>query len=94
MKFHVRIWTEFGKKRDKLHVKRMSIHLGKRLSSFTHKRTFLSTLTVMNKKSQPKLNTHNEECLVKFSDQKTQGIGRSKTQTESEQNRFSENKMS
>ena len=45
-------------------------------------------------KSLPKLNTQNDECLVKFSDQKTQGIGRSKTQTENEQNRFSENKMS
>jgi len=60
-------------------------------------------MVVMNKKScgtnlglksQSKLNTHNDECLVKFSDQKTQGIGRSKTQTESEQNRFSENEMS
>jgi len=48
----------------------------------------------MRLKSQPKLNTHNYECLVKISDQKTQGIGRSKTHTESEQNRFFENKMS
>jgi len=48
----------------------------------------------MGLKSQPKLNTDNDECLVKFSDQKTQGIGCSKIQTESEQNRFSENKMS
>ena len=50
LKFHVRIWTEFGTKRHKFHVKRMSIHLGKKSNSFTHKRTFLSTLTVMNKK--------------------------------------------
>jgi len=43
-------------------------------------------------KSQPKLNTHNHECLVKFSDQKTQPIGQSKTQTESEENLFFENR--
>jgi len=48
----------------------------------------------MGLKSHPKLNTQNYECLVKFSDQKTKGIGCSKTHTESEQNRFSENKMS
>ena len=34
LKFHVRIWTEFGKKRHKFHVKRMSIHLGKKSNSF------------------------------------------------------------
>ena len=50
MKFHVRIWTKFGTKRHKFHVKRMSIHLGKKSNSFTHKRAFLSTLTLMNKK--------------------------------------------
>ena len=42
-------------------------------------------------KSQPKLNTHNN--LEKILDQKTQGIGRSKTQINNEQNRFSKNKM-
>ena len=50
MKFHVRIVTEFGTKRDKFHVQRMSIQLGKKSNSFTHKRTFLSTLAVMIKK--------------------------------------------
>jgi len=45
-------------------------------------------------KSQPKLNRHNDECLVKISDQNTQGVRRSKSQTEIEQNRFSENKTS
>jgi len=50
MKFHERIWTEFGTKRDIFHVKRMSIYLGKKLNSFTQKRTFHSTLIVMNKK--------------------------------------------
>jgi len=32
---------------------------------------------------------HNDERLINFLDQKPQGIGRSKTQTESEENRFS-----
>jgi len=47
----------------------------------------------MGLKSRQKLNTRNDECLIKFSNQKTQGIERSETQIESEQNRFSENKM-
>jgi len=42
--------TEFGKKRDKFQVKRMSIHQRKKSNSFSHKRTFLSALEVMNKK--------------------------------------------
>jgi len=50
LKFHVGILTEFGTKRDKFQVKRMSIHLEKYSNSFTHKRTFLSAMTVMNKK--------------------------------------------
>jgi len=50
LKLHVRIWIEFGTKRDTFHVKRMSIHLGKKSNSFTQKRTFLSTLALMNKK--------------------------------------------
>ena len=50
LKFHVRIWTEFRTIRDKFHVKRMSINLGKRSNNFTHKRTFLSILAVMNTK--------------------------------------------
>jgi len=50
LKFHVRISTEFEKKRDKFQVKRMSIHPRKKSNSFTHKRTFLSALAVMNKK--------------------------------------------
>jgi len=37
-------------------------------------------------KSQPKLNRQNDECLVQISDQNTQGVRRSKSQTESEQN--------
>ena len=45
-------------------------------------------------KSQPKLNRHSEERLVKFLDQNTQGVRRSMSQTESEQNWFFENKMS
>jgi len=45
-------------------------------------------------KSQPKLSRHNEELLVKISDQNTQGVRRRKSQTESEQNWFSENKTS
>ena len=48
----------------------------------------------MGLKPQPKLNRHSDECLVKISDQNTQGVRRSKSQTESEQNRFSENKTS
>ena len=45
-------------------------------------------------KSQQKLNRHSDECLVKISDQNTQGVRRSKSQTEGEQNWFSENKTS
>jgi len=50
LKFHVRISTEFGTKHDKFQVKRMSIQPRKKSNSFAHKRTFLSALTVMNKK--------------------------------------------
>jgi len=50
LKFHVRISTEFGTKRDKFQFKRMSIHPRKKSKSFAHKRTFLSALAVMNKK--------------------------------------------
>ena len=50
LKFPVRISTEFGTKRDKFQVKQMSIHPRKKSNSFTHKRTFLSALAVMNKK--------------------------------------------
>ena len=49
-KFRVRISTEFGTKRDRFQVKRMSIHPGKKSNSFTHERTFLSARAVMNKK--------------------------------------------
>jgi len=85
----------------------MSIHPGKKSNSFTHERTFISTQAVMNKKnfcescgtslgfkSLPKLNRHNDEYLEKISDQNTQGVRRSKSLTESEQNRFSDNKTS
>jgi len=45
-------------------------------------------------KSQPKLNRHSDKRLVKVSDQNTQGVRRSKSHTENEQNYFSENKSS
>jgi len=48
--------------------------------------------TNLGLKPQPKVNIHSDESLVKFSDQITQGVRLSKSQTESEQNRFSENK--
>jgi len=41
-----------------------------------------------------KLNRRSDERLVKISVQNTQGVRRSKSQTESEQNWFSENKTS
>ena len=106
LKNRVAMSTEFGTKRDRFQVKRMSIHPGKESNSFTHERTFLSGRAVMNKKfisnlvgrvwgkSQQKLNRHNHGYLVRISDQNTQGVWRSKSQTESEQNRFSENKTS
>jgi len=50
LKFNVRVSTEFGTKRDKFKVKRMSIHLGKKSNSFRDKRTFLSDLAVTEKK--------------------------------------------
>jgi len=50
LKFHPTISTEFGTKRDKFQVKRMSIHPRKKSNIFTHKRTFLSALAVTNKK--------------------------------------------
>ena len=50
LKFHVRVSTEFGTKHDKFHVKRMSIHPGKKSNSFRHKRTFLPGLAVTDKK--------------------------------------------
>jgi len=45
-------------------------------------------------KSQPKLSRHNDEHLVKISDQNTKGVRRSKAQTKSQQNWFSKNKTS
>ena len=48
-KFLVRIYTKFWIKHDKFQVKRTRTHLGKISNSFTHKRTFLSALIVMNK---------------------------------------------
>jgi len=45
-------------------------------------------------KSQSKLNRHSDERLVKILDQNTLGVRRSKSQTESEQNLFFENKTS
>jgi len=50
LKFHPSIATEFGTKRDKFQVKRMSIHPRKESNSFTRKRNFLSALAVTNKK--------------------------------------------
>jgi len=49
LKFRLRISTEFGTKRDRFQVKRMSIHPGKKSNSFTHGRTFLSARAVMSK---------------------------------------------
>jgi len=49
LKFHVRISTEFGTKRDKFQVKRTSSRSRKKSNSFTHKRNFLSALAVINK---------------------------------------------
>jgi len=74
----------------------MSIHLEKKIKQF-HTQTNLpfnpgsdeykiywkSCGPNLGLKSKPQLNTRNDECLVKFLDQKTQGIWRSKTQTES-----------
>jgi len=107
LKIHVRISTEFGTKRDKFQVKRMSIRPRKISNSFAHKRTFPSAIAVMNKKfianpveriwgskSHRKLDRHSDERLVKISDQNTQGVRRGKSRTESEQNWFSENKTS
>jgi len=45
-------------------------------------------------KSHPKLNRHSDGRLIKISDQNTYGVTCSKSQTESEQNWFSENKTS
>jgi len=50
LKFPIWISTEFGKKCNKFQVKWMSIHPRKKSNSFAQKRTFLSALTVMNKK--------------------------------------------
>jgi len=45
-------------------------------------------------KCQPKLNGHSDERTVKISNQNTQGLRHGKSQTESEQHWFSENKTS
>jgi len=50
LKFHVRISTAFGTKRDRFQVKRKSIHAGQKPNSFSHKRTFLSARVGMSKK--------------------------------------------
>jgi len=106
LKFHVRIYTEFGTKHDKFQVKRMSIHPRKKSnSSHTNEPSFQPWQWSMKAycescgmnlglKSQSKLNRHSDERLVKISDQNTQGIRRSKSQTEREQNWFSEYKTS
>jgi len=107
LKFHVRISTEFETKRDKFQVKRMSFDPQKKSKEF-HTRTNLpfspgsdqlkiycqSCGPNLGLKSQPKLNRNNDERLVKISDQNTQGVRRTKSYTESEQNWFSENKTS
>jgi len=49
LKIRVRISTEFGTKRYKFQVKRMSIHPRKKSNSFAHKQTFLPALATMNK---------------------------------------------
>jgi len=50
--------------------------------------------TNLGHKSHPKLSRHSDERLVKISDKNTQGVTRSNSQTENEQNWFSENKAS
>jgi len=55
---------------------------------------YQSSGTNLGLKPQPKLNRHSDECLVKISYQNTHGVRRSKYQTDSEQNRFSEDKTS
>jgi len=50
--------------------------------------------TNLGLKSQPKLSRHGDERLVKIAVQNTQGVRRSKSQTESEQNWFSKNNTS
>ena len=52
-----------------------------------------SRRTIPGLKSQSKQSRHSDKRLVKISDQNTQGERCSKSQTESEQNWFSENKM-
>jgi len=85
----------------------MSIHLGKKSNSFTHKRAFFSAWqwwiknllqiyrgTNLGLKSQQKFIRHNGECLVNFSNQNSHGVRYSKSQTKSEQKWFTENKTS
>jgi len=48
----------------------------------------------MELQSQQNVNRHSDEHLLKISNQNTEGRRRSKSQTESEQNWFSENKTS
>jgi len=55
LKFHVKISTEHGTKRDEFQVKRTSIQPRKKSNCFTHKRTFLPALAVINKKFIAKL---------------------------------------
>ena len=45
-------------------------------------------------KSEPKLNRHSDECLIKILGKNTEGVRRSKSQTESEQNWISKNETS
>ena len=98
LKFHLRILTEFGTKRDKFEVKRISIHVGKNQTlshtnepSFHAWRWWIKNLLQIlwhefGLKYLPKLNRYNDECMVNFSGQDTQGVRRSQSQTESEQN--------
>jgi len=104
LKFYVRICTEFGTKRDKFQVKRMNIHPRQKSNSFAHKRTFLSSLAVMNKKfianlvgriwgsNLSKKLTDTVTNVWKNFRPKYQGVRRSNSQSKSEQNWFSENK--
>jgi len=81
LKFYVGISTEFETKRDKFQVKQMDIHKKKQIKQFHTQTNIPFSLRVIDKscgtnlrlKSQPKLNTHNNECLVRISDQNTQG---------------------
>ena len=62
--------------------------------SHTNKHSFQPWQWSLGLKFHPKLNRQSDECMVKISDQNPQGVRRTKSQPENEQNWFSENKTS